>query len=68
MAKGHQAGPYVGYAESVLAPAKDRAGFDAALKKAIAVDVNAEPDYRLVNLVMQRRARWLQSRADEMFK
>jgi predicted anti-sigma-YlaC factor YlaD len=64
---GRQAGPYVAYAESVLVPAKDRAGFEAMLKKALDVDVNAQPDYRVFNLVLQRRARWLLSRADKLF-
>jgi predicted anti-sigma-YlaC factor YlaD len=67
LAGGHQAGPYVAYAENVLITAKDRAGFEAELKKALAVDVNAEPEYRVVNLVIQRRARWLLGRADRLF-
>lgn len=67
LAGGHQAGPFVAYAENVLIGAKDRPGFEAALKKALAVDVNAEPDSRLVNLVAQRRARWLLSRVDRLF-
>jgi TRAP transporter T-component len=65
--KGRQVGPYVSYAESVLVPAKDRAQFEAMLKQALAVDVNAEVDSRLRNLVLQRRARWLLSRADKLF-
>ena len=36
------------------------------LERALAVDVNAKPEYRLVNLVMQRRARWLLSRIDDL--
>ncbi len=64
---GHQAGPYVSYAESVLVPAKDRAGFEENLKKALSVNVDADPGSRVLNLVMQRRARWLLSRADRLF-
>lgn len=67
LSKGHMAGPYVAYAENVAVPAKDRAEFDAFLKKALAVDVNADPSHRLQNLLLQRRARWLQSRADKLF-
>jgi hypothetical protein len=37
------------------------------LKKALAVDPDARPEWRLMNLVMQRRARWLLSREDELF-
>lgn len=64
---GHQAGAYLAYAESVLQPARDRAGFDTMLKKALAVDVNAEPSHRLLNVVMQQRARWLLAREDKLF-
>lgn len=67
LAEGHQAGPYVAYAENVQVAAKDRAGFEASLKKALALDVNADPEYRVLNLVMQRRARWLLGRVDKLF-
>ena len=45
---------------------QDRAQFEALLNQALGVDVNARPDWRLANLVMQRRARWLLSRTDEL--
>jgi predicted anti-sigma-YlaC factor YlaD len=67
LSKGHQAGPYVAYAESVLVPAGDRAGFEAALQKALAVNVDAEPSHRLQNLLLQRRAKWLLSRTASLF-
>jgi hypothetical protein len=64
---GHQAGPLVSLAESVSIAARDRRGFQSLLERALAVDINARPEYRLANLVMQRRARWLLSRMDELF-
>lgn len=67
LAQGHQVGPYVAYAENVLIPGKDRAGFETTLKQGLAVDVNVEPDSRVLNLVMQKRARWLLGRADKLF-
>lgn len=67
LSKGLQAGPFVSYAENVLVPAKDRAGFEDMLKKALAVNIDAEPPRRLQNLIHQRRARWLLSRADQLF-
>lgn len=67
LAGGHQAGPYLAYAENVLLAAKDRAAFDADLKKALAIDVNAAPEYRVLNLVMQRRARWLLAHENKLF-
>jgi predicted anti-sigma-YlaC factor YlaD len=64
---GFQAGPLVSLAESVSIAKRDRAEFKSLLERALAVDVNAKPEYRLSNLVMQRRARWLLSRIDELF-
>jgi len=64
---GYQAGPLVALAESVSIAKQDRAEFRSLLEKALAVDVNAKPEYRLANLVMQRRARWLLSRIDDLF-
>jgi len=33
----------------------------------LALDVGKAPEWRLVNLVMQRRARWLLGRSDKLF-
>ncbi len=64
---GHQAGPLVSMAENVSVQKQNRQEFEALLKQALAIDVNAEPEYRLANLIMQRRARWLLQRTDELF-
>ncbi len=64
---GYQAAPLVALAESVSIAKQDRLEFQSLLDRALAVDVNAKPEYRLSNLVMQRRARWLLSRIDELF-
>ncbi len=64
---GKQAGPLVSYAEAVCIPQEDRAGFEKSLARALAVDVQASRENRLVNLVMQRRARWLLARVDKYF-
>ena len=64
---GHQAGPLVSLAENVSLQKQDRMEFEALLSKAVAIDVNAKPELRLANLVMQRRARWLLQRTDELF-
>lgn len=61
-----QAGPLVSLAESVAVVKQDRAEFQALLTRAIAIDPNAHPEWRMANLVMQRRARWLLSRTDEL--
>lgn len=64
---GQQAAPYVALAESVAAPQRKRAEFDALLAQALRVDPKAQPQWRLANLVMQRRARWLRAHAQDLF-
>ena len=66
LSSGFQAGPLVAMAESVAVAKQDRREFQSLLERALAIDVNARPEYRLVNLVMQRRAGWLLSRIDEL--
>jgi predicted anti-sigma-YlaC factor YlaD len=46
---------------------QDKQEFQALLEQALAVDVSKPTDYRLANLLAQRRARWLLSRTDELF-
>ncbi len=67
LAGGRQAGPFVTYAEAVCVEQQDHAKFVELLERALAVDVDGHPDQRLVNLIMQRRARWLLSRQEELF-
>lgn len=67
LSAGMQAGPYVSLAESVAVAQRDRAEYEALLGQALAVDADRRPEWRLANLVMQRRARWLLSRADQLF-
>ncbi len=64
---GHQASPLVSLAENVSLQKQNRAEFEALLKRALAIDVNAQPEDRLANLIMQRRARWLLRRTNELF-
>ncbi len=64
---GQQAGPLVSFAESVSVKEQNIIEFRSLLNRALAIDPDAKPEWRLANLVMQRRARWLLSRADELF-
>ena len=64
---GQMAGPYVSYAESISVASQNRAQFETMLHRALAVDPDARPEWRLANLVMQRRARWLLAREDDLF-
>src|SRR5262249_3804827 len=67
LSQGQQAAPYVALAESIAVSTQDRAQFEQLLKKALAIDPNARPEWRLANVIMQRRARWLLSRTDQLF-
>ncbi len=64
---GRLAGPLVTYAEAVPLAQQDRKEFEALLRRALEIDPDAWPEFRLANLVVQRRARWLLSRLDELF-
>ncbi len=67
LSRGQQAAPYVALAESVSVSRQDRAEFERLLRQALSVNVDAAPQWRLANIVMQRRARWLLSRTDQLF-
>ena len=64
---GQLASPLVAYAEAVCVQKQQRAEFEKLLNQALAIDVDQKPEWRLANLVMQRRAKWLLSRTDELF-
>ena len=64
---GLSPGPYVALATGVAVPSQDRAEFERLLKTALAIDPEKNPSSRLVTLVMQKRARVLLDRIDEMF-
>jgi predicted anti-sigma-YlaC factor YlaD len=64
---GKLAGPFVSLAESVCVQRQQAQEFESLLRRALAINTDEKPEWRLVNLVMQRRARWLLSRTDELF-
>lgn len=64
---GRQAGPYVSLAEAVAVPGRNRQEFEALLASALKIDPDAAPEYRLANTLMQRRAKWLLDRSDQLF-
>jgi predicted anti-sigma-YlaC factor YlaD len=70
LANGHDASPYVAYAEAIAIPSQDRAAFESMLETALAVDLDAQdakPDLRLANTLAQRKARRLQAHVDDYF-
>ncbi len=67
LSKGTDASPFVALAEAVTIQKQDVKQFDSLLQQALAINPGARPDNRLVNTVMQHRARWLLSRKSELF-
>lgn len=67
LSRGELAAPMVTMAESVSVATQDRQEFTDLLNRALAVDPDAVPEWRLTNLIMQRRAAWLLSRIDDLF-
>ena len=67
LSNGQMAGPMVALAESVSVQTQNVSEFKSLLERALAINPDARPESRLVNLVMQRRARWLLSRTDDLF-
>jgi predicted anti-sigma-YlaC factor YlaD len=64
---GLLAGPYISYAQAVTVPAQDYAAFKECLETALALDVDADPPNRLVNIISQRKARALLDNAENYF-
>lgn len=64
---GQRAAPYLDLAETVSIKNQDRSEFTGLLDKALKIDPEVRPEWRLSNLIMQRRARWLLERADLIF-
>ncbi|NJD62845.1 MAG: hypothetical protein FIA93_09015 [Deltaproteobacteria bacterium] len=68
LSRGRKVSPLVTLAETVAVRAQDRKEFLELLGRALAFDARGEaPEYRLANLVAQRKARWLKGRVDELF-
>ncbi len=67
LTQGTSASPLVSYAEAVCIQKQDRACFESMLKQALAINPDAAPEKRLLNLIAQRRAQWLLKRVDDLF-
>lgn len=67
LSEGLDAGPYVAFASGVSVPQENRAEFQELLTTALAVDPDAEPSLRLLNLISQRRAQSLLAQVDDLF-
>ena len=64
---GTRAGTYVSWASAVSVKEQNREEFERLLEQALAVDLDGDPESRLINVIQQDRARWLLDQADELF-
>jgi len=64
---GLLASPHVSYAQAVSIPAQDYDTFKVCLDAALAIDPDADPSNRLVNIITQRKARNLLDTAELYF-
>ena len=66
LSDGQLAQPLVALAEAVAVPEQSRQEFESLLYRALAIDPDARPEWRMNNLIYQRRARWLLARTDRL--
>jgi len=66
-AGGLTAGPYVALATTISVPEQNPGEFRDLLGRALAIDLEASPENRLVNLLSQRKARWLLEHIEDYF-
>jgi tetratricopeptide (TPR) repeat protein len=67
LSKGLSASAYLNYAEAIDLKEQNREHFEEMLNKVLDIDVDKDKKTRLVNLIMQKRAKWLLSRLDTLF-
>lgn len=64
---GRSSTPYISLATAVTVKEQDLAEFRELLNRALAIDPEADPENRLVNVLNQRKAQWLLEHADDFF-
>jgi predicted anti-sigma-YlaC factor YlaD len=67
LSEGRLCGPFITLAESVSLPNQDKTEFQALLQQVLDIKSDNRPELSLANLVMQRRARWLLGRIEQLF-
>jgi predicted anti-sigma-YlaC factor YlaD len=65
--QGHSIGPLILLAESACIKQQNRQRFESLLKQSLAFDVNRYPEYRLANIMAQRKASYLLDNIDALF-
>jgi predicted anti-sigma-YlaC factor YlaD len=64
---GHSASPYLTMATNVSVTTQNRDEFEELLEQALAIDLEARPEIRLQNIIVQRRAQHLLDNVEELF-
>lgn len=67
LSDGNRGSLFVAWAESVSVATQNPVEFREMLRRALRIDPDEKEDIRLLNLLSQRRARWLLGRIDELF-
>ena len=67
LTSGEKASPYVSLASSVAVRKQDYKMFKDLLHKALAIDPDAVPEWRLANILAQEKAQWLLDYSAELF-
>jgi predicted anti-sigma-YlaC factor YlaD len=67
LSHGARCSTWLVWAQSVSVPEQNRREFEELIEKVLAFDVNTDKKSRLLNILAQRRASWLQSQVDELF-
>ncbi len=67
LSSGQKVSILVSWAEAVAVQKQDRKLFNELLDKALAFDSEGQPRFRLVNMIAQRRAKWLKTKASDLF-
>ncbi|BDG09305.1 TRAP transporter TatT component family protein [Anaeromyxobacter paludicola] len=67
LCQGKRLGGLVSYAEGVSVQAQDKPEFESLLRRVTAYDAEDAPQYRLANLIAQRRAKLLLAHEDDLF-
>jgi predicted anti-sigma-YlaC factor YlaD len=67
LSDGKRIGALVTMAESVSVKEQNLEEFETLLDEALAFDVDSAPDYRLANILAQRRAAWLMDHRADLF-
>ena len=67
LSKGLRVAPLASYAETISVATQNKKEFQSLLEEALAFDPNKARETRMANLIVQKRAKWLLGRTEELF-